>query len=125
MGSTVDAVLASLTALYTASAETAYGSAARDLPVDPLTGVSFLAHALQCAALAAAAAPDDEELTAAALLHDVGWLLPRPSEAALLTGGGSDAAWIARHDETGAAHLAAAGDHHTGRFQLELISTSS
>ena len=140
--------LASLTSLYARSAGIAYaaGTAGVDLALDPiavadgggrLTSVGFLAHALQTAAQAAAARPDDEELHAAALLHDVGWLLPKPSERALLTSSAStaplpppaaadaavadadavaaavaaeaDAVFIARHDVTGAAHLGALG----------------
>ena len=85
------AAVAALRELYTASASLPYGSSGADLPVNPLAGrggaVGFLAHAEQCAALAAAGDPGDDELVAAALLHDVGWLLPKPSDRALLTGG--------------------------------------
>jgi hypothetical protein len=83
------------------------------------TAFGFLAHALQTAALAAAAHPADEELQAAALLHDVGWLLPKPSERELLTSSSSstssssaaaaDALFIARHDVTGSAYLSSLG----------------
>ena len=124
-----------LAALYSRSAGMAYaaGSSGLDLELDPLcvvepaaaaagaptpprASVGFLAHALQAAAAAAAAHPADEELQAAALLHDVGWLLPKPSERALLTGAtaaaadaDADAIFIARHDVTGAAFLASLG----------------
>jgi predicted HD phosphohydrolase len=59
----------------------------------------------------------DEELIAAALLHDVGWLLPRPASGALLTAapgteGTAEEVFIARHDATGAAHLRALGFSH-------------
>ena len=144
--------LDALTALYARSAGMAYaaGSSGLDLELDPLAvdgaaaaaggagagagpagagrSVGFLAHALQCAAQAAAAHPADEELQAAALLHDVGWLLPKPSDKALLTSSSSsaaaatagaaassaaaaeaDAIFIARHDVTGAAYLASLG----------------
>ena len=125
--------LATLTALYSRSAGMAYaaGSSGVDLALDPLAvepgagapdgtpgaSVGFLARALQCAAQAAAAHPADEELHAAALLHDVGWLLPKPSEKALLTSSSAaaaeaeaaDAIFIARHDATGSAFLASLG----------------
>ncbi len=127
-----DGVIASLTALYEASGQHHYGAsqagadlakAARplagaavseNLAGDGPGGVSFLAHALQCAAAAEAAHPADDELIAAALLHDVGWLLPRPAAGALLTAapgtaGTPDEVFIARHDATGAAHLRALG----------------
>jgi predicted HD phosphohydrolase len=129
-----DAVLASLTALYEASGKHHYGasqagadlakaarpagaSVSANLAGDGPGGVSFLAHALQCAAAAEAAHPADEELIAAALLHDVGWLLPRPAEGALLTAapgtaGTAEEVFIARHDATGAAHLRALGFSH-------------
>lgn len=61
---------------------------------------TVLAHALQCAAAARSAHPDDDELAVAALLHDVGWLLPRPQEGALL---------MAPPRTTGAAFLAQMG----------------
>ena len=123
-------VIASLTTLYAAAGNHTYGASqagadlgaaaagagagaeAADLRGDGPTGVSFLAHALQCAAQALAAHPEDDELAVAALLHDVGWLLPKPSERAQLTGGAgadADAVFIARHDATGSAHLAALG----------------
>jgi 2-amino-1-hydroxyethylphosphonate dioxygenase (glycine-forming) len=127
--------LALLTALYARSAGMAYapGTSGLDLEIDPLavdtsassptlsTSVGFLAHALQTAALAAAAHPADEELQAAALLHDVGWLLPKPSERELLTSSSSssstssssaaaaDALFIARHDVTGSSYLSSLG----------------
>ena len=102
------AILAHLTGLYTSAdgAQLPYGtSAGHDLAIDPLASsgssraVTFLEHALQTAALAASVHADDDELVAAALLHDIGWLLPRPSDPSLLT------AHIARHDETGARYL--------------------
>jgi predicted HD phosphohydrolase len=127
-------VVASLTSLYSAAGAHTYGvsqagadlaaaasssaAASEDLRGDGPTGVSFLAHALQCAAQALAAHPDDDELAVAALLHDIGWLLPKPSERAQLTGAAAsadaasataDAVFIARHDATGAAHLASLG----------------
>ena len=130
-----DAVIASLTALYEASGQHHYGatqagadlaraarpgagaSVSANLSGDGPGGVSFLAHALQCAAAAEAAHPADEELIAAALLHDVGWLLPRPASGALLTAapgtaGTAEEVFIARHDATGAAHLRALGFSH-------------
>ena len=122
-------VVASLTSLYAAAGEHTYGAtqagsvlaaaSAADLCGDgPTASVTFLAHALQCAAHALAAHPLDDELVVAALLHDIGWLLPKPSERAQLTGAtdgatdgaiASDAIFIARHDATGSAHLAALG----------------
>lgn len=110
-------VVARLTDLYTASASMPYGAAGMELLVDPLTGlngaVGFLAHALQCAQQAAAAHPDDVELRVAALLHDVGWLLPKPADASLLTAAGVEDArpedGLARHDLTGSAFLCKLG----------------
>lgn len=129
-----DAVISSLTSLYEASGQHHYGSgqagadlakAARpagesvssNLSGDGPGGVTFLAHALQCAAAAEAAHPEDEELIAAGLLHDVGWLLPRPATGALLTAapgtaGTPEEVFIARHDATGAAHLRSLGFSH-------------
>ena len=122
-----DAVLASLTALYEGAGQHHYGAAqaGSDLALaassdasllgDGPSGVTFLAHALQCAAAAQAAHPQDDELIAAALLHDIGWLLPRPPAGALLTAaapgtaGSAEAVFIARHDVTGAAHLRGLG----------------
>ena len=116
-----DGALGRLSALYLPSGAHTYGGtqAGADLQGprndDGPAGVTFLAHALQCAARAAEAHPGDDELLVAALLHDVGWLLPRPAEGELLTTaapgttGSADAVWIARHDATGSAFLAALG----------------
>ena len=115
--------LARLSALYLPSGAHHYGGAqaGADLKTaagttdDGPLGVSFLAHALQCAAAARAAHPGDDELVAAALLHDVGWLLPRPAAGELLTTaapgttGTAEAVFIARHDATGSAFLASLG----------------
>ena len=119
---TSSTVVQQITALYTASANLPYGSSGNDLEIDPLgnskgDSVGFLAHALQCAFHAKNLHPNDEELIAASLLHDIGWLLPKPSDKTLLTGGGSgtseqsaeDAKFIARHDLTGSDHLARLG----------------
>jgi predicted HD phosphohydrolase/ectoine hydroxylase-related dioxygenase (phytanoyl-CoA dioxygenase family) len=110
------AVLTELSNLYTASADMPYGAAGKELPVNPLTGecgsVGFLAHALQCAAQASGAWPEDKEVHVAALLHDVGWLLPKPDNMKLLTAAGvewSAETGIARHDLTGSAYLATLG----------------
>ena len=72
--------------------------------------VTLLAHSLQTAALAAAAFPEDDELIVAALLHDCGWALPKPSESGLLTSNkDEDAVFIARHDAVGSAFLRSIG----------------
>jgi len=109
-------VVASLSSLYVSAGLHTYGStqSGADLEArgDGPAGVTFLEHALQCAAAAQAAAPADDELIAAALLHDIGWLLPRPSSQSELTteaGAEADAVFIARHDVTGSAHLASLG----------------
>ena len=109
-------VVASLSALYAGAGTHTYGAtqsgADLDARGDGPAGVTFLEHALQCAAAALAAAPADDALIVAALLHDVGWLLPRPSSQSELTsaaGADADAVFIARHDATGSAHLAALG----------------
>lgn len=116
-------VITGLTKLYTDSSELPYGAAGMDLQLDPLAGtegksVGFLAHALQTAAQATIAFPDDVEVHIAALLHDVGWLLPKPSDSTLLSTAtftdatataAADRAFIARHDITGSRYLARLG----------------
>ena len=119
MNSTSSSVVKLITDLYTASANLPYGSSGVDLEIDPLgnskgDSVGFLAHGLQCAFHAKNLHPNDEELIIASLLHDIGWLLPKPSDTTLLTGGGSgiqeeDAKFIARHDITGSNYLARLG----------------
>jgi predicted HD phosphohydrolase len=110
--------LDTLTSLYQSSGQHHYGAtqSGSALPVgDGPTGVSFLSHALQCAAAAAQHSPSDDELIAAALLHDVGWLLPCPASGSQLTSAaagapGSEAAvFIARHDVTGSEYLSRLG----------------
>ena len=104
------AAVARLTEQYAAAASMAYDtsvSASQVLAVEP---VGFLAHAIQAAEAAEAARPHDEELIVAALLHDVGWLLPKPTDSALLTtdaagGADADAEFLARHDVTGSRYL--------------------
>jgi predicted HD phosphohydrolase/ectoine hydroxylase-related dioxygenase (phytanoyl-CoA dioxygenase family) len=119
MAAVFTGVIGRLTELYTASASMPYGAAGNDLPVDPLSmgdgRVGFLAHALQCALNAAEAHPADVELRVAALLHDVGWLLPHDAPMLALRvqeGGGaarSREASLARHDLSGAFFLSSLG----------------
>eukprot|EP01147_Barroeca_monosierra_P005085 gene5085-8772_t len=46
----------------------------------------------------------DDETVVAALLHDIGWLQPKPSDASLLTSS-DHAVWLAKHDVVGAKVL--------------------
>lgn len=112
----VRAVLARVSALYAKS---------QSLPYDPPPagseemhandaldlGVGFMSHSLQAAALASAKTQDPEVILAA-LLHDIGWLCPKPSDEALLTredAASADAEFLARHDIVGAAFLSRLG----------------
>ncbi len=87
MADAADFAIASLTALYEASGQHHYGasqagadlarvarpgagaSVSANLAGDGPGGVSFLAHALQCAAAAEAAHPADEELFDCSVVH--------------------------------------------------------
>jgi 2-amino-1-hydroxyethylphosphonate dioxygenase (glycine-forming) len=129
MSTSSSSVVQILTDLYTASANLPYGSSGKDLDINPLgnskgDSIGFLAHGLQCAFHARNLHPNDDELIAASLLHDIGWLLPKPSDKTLLTGGSgnktetetetddskeADAKFIARHDLTGSDYLARLG----------------
>eukprot|EP00466_Bigelowiella_natans_P021597 jgi/Bigna1/91785/estExt_fgenesh1_pg.C_1190014 len=69
-------------------------------------GLGFVAHALQTAQNAKKAGYE-EEVQVAALLHDVGWLLPKPSHehrSDQLTSADSKV-WLAKHDKVGADFL--------------------
>ena len=60
------------------------GQAGSELKNADFVRVSLLAHSLQTAALAQEHFPEDDELIVSALLHDVGWALPKPSDLSLL-----------------------------------------
>lgn len=110
------AVVEILTALYDKSSTLPYdpppAGSEEMMANDALDlGVGFMSHSLQAAALAAGTT-DDLEVILAALLHDAGWLCPKPSDDALLTreaAASADAEWLARHDLVGAAFLARLG----------------
>mmetsp|Transcript_19914 Transcript_19914/g.48756 ORF Transcript_19914/g.48756 Transcript_19914/m.48756 type:complete len:523 (-) Transcript_19914:196-1764(-) len=109
-------VVARLEALYARGKGIAYGSARRDLlDADGEPGLGFVAHALQAALLAREAGYDDE-VQVAALLHDVGWLLPKPEgrgnegkgegkEGSDLLTSADNRVWLAKHDRTGGRFL--------------------
>eukprot|EP00043_Microstomoeca_roanoka_P018067 m.191728 g.191728 ORF g.191728 m.191728 type:complete len:521 (+) comp16761_c5_seq1:100-1662(+) len=69
--------------------------------------VGFVEHATQ-AAKQAADAKVDEETIIAALLHDIGWLAPKPSDSSLLTTS-DESVWLAKHDVVGGQILRAKG----------------
>jgi predicted HD phosphohydrolase len=75
-----------LTSLYLAADQLRYsdGQAGSELKNADFVRVSLLAHSLQTAALAQEHFPEDDELIVSALLHDVGWALPKPSDLSLL-----------------------------------------
>ena len=108
LADTAAAAVSRLSAQYAAAASMAYDTSVSATDVLAVEPVGFLAHAIQAAEQAEAAHPGDDELVVAALLHDVGWLLPKPSDSALLTtdaAGAADAEFLARHDVTGARYL--------------------
>ncbi|EDQ87651.1 uncharacterized protein MONBRDRAFT_9769 [Monosiga brevicollis MX1] len=65
--------------------------------------ISFIDHALQ-AAQQAVQAQVDEETVVAALLHDIGWLAPKPKDATKLTSA-DEKIFLAKHDQVGASML--------------------
>lgn len=81
-------------------------------------GLTFVQHAVQ-ASQQARKSGFSTEVQTAALLHDIGWLLPKPTERKLLTGAGgaeakevaetdgddADAVFLAKHDTIGAEYL--------------------